>query len=99
MMRCILKGLYHEIFCFRFFQVSPQAPENNFSVHFKFIQKFTEIFASQGKFATSVNDTGGKLWWQLHRRHITVATTPVLNLQPVSTTPVTKKWEHYQTAY
>jgi hypothetical protein len=68
----------------------------------KFYQKFAEIFASEGappvstthtggKFATGINDTGGKF---CHRYRccffILVAVSTILseNLLPVSTTPV-----------
>ncbi len=69
-----LKGHYHKIFCFRFFSwiIFPQAPENNIRVISTFFWKFSKILASQGapsvsmtnggKFATSINATGGVPW-------------------------------------
>jgi|LakMenEpi03Aug12_release.lakeMendotaPanAssembly.Ray.scaffolds.fasta_scaffold199481_2 hypothetical protein len=48
------------------------------------------------KFATGVNYAGGK--FEILPPVPLVLLIPVANLPPVSTTPVAKKWEQYQTA-
>jgi hypothetical protein len=72
-----LKGQCHEIFCFRFFSsiTFPQGPENNIR-SFRIFSKIRGDIRksrckSRCKFATGVNDTGGKL--------PPVSTTPAAN--------------------
>jgi hypothetical protein len=46
----LFKGQCHEIFCFRIFHESssPKPLKTALQVHFEFVRKFAEIFASQG---------------------------------------------------
>ncbi len=90
-----LKRQCHEIFCFRFFSwiTFPQAPENNSRVISNFFENSRRY--TGGKFATGINDTGGKFchqfrmccWhrWQICHRCQRYRRQ---NLPPVSTTPV-----------
>ncbi len=88
----VLKGQCHEIFCFWFFSwISfPQArkfaeifaakgwPPVSTTPAAKFVTSFSSVVDTIGKFATGVNDTGGKSttlvanchWYQQHRRQI-----------------------------
>ncbi len=85
-----LKGPCHEIFCFWFFlwisfPPAPECPNRTVSNFFENSLRYSQVKVHhrcqrhRGKFATGVNDTGGKL--------PLVSTTPAANLPPVSTTP------------
>jgi hypothetical protein len=79
---CCLKGLCHEIFCFRFFSwiISQQAPEKtlgSFSNFLSKIRRYSQVKVHQWyqrhrrKIATSVNGASGKVyrrcsWFRCH---------------------------------
>jgi hypothetical protein len=89
--RLFASGFLHE-------SVSPPAPEYSVKTISNFTQQHRRqvfppvslVVDTDGKFATSVNNAGGKL--------PPVSTTPAANLPPVAFTPVANNGSNYQTA-
>jgi hypothetical protein len=86
----VLKEQCHKIFCFQFFSfiIFLQAPENS-------IRVISNIFKNSLRYSqVQVHHQ-----YQRHRRQILplvplVSTTPLVNLRPVSVTPVANNWNH-----
>jgi hypothetical protein len=77
--RCLwhrwLKGVWHEIFDFRFFSwISPPGPQVFHWGRFEFFRKYAEIFANEYLSTPAINCSA-------------VSTTPAKNLSPTSLTP------------
>ncbi len=85
--KVILKGVWHEIFEFRFFHESVSHWPRLSYCHFEFLRKFAEIFTilcvvdTDGKLFTGVNDTSAIYYCRWCD-----------NLSQVSLTPVIKPW-------